>query len=604
MKKICIVIFLFINLFAFNKNDEIIVKPLVFVNTDILNISKEADENSSIIGFYTNGEAIEVLSEHNGWIQTPDGYVSSKLVFSIKSNLNLDKKRVLRVEVNKLFLMETPSVIGDIKGFLTKGQYIYSLGQKGNWTHTPYGYVYSKYLSLKDKKTVKDQIKMLTEEPKLDTKPSTNLQDPIIEFSQQAYMQLEKMKIKKIKFNFETYLSKLLQSSKEYDNSYLNYKLAKLQNLISQDKYNFNFHFQTALGYSRSIPNTGGFTDTSTLNSDLVLSKKLYDGQKSYTYNKKAFLVQRLSELEHLKTKEQVTLLGLDIYTNLLLIQEQIKIQKKVQKYKKSLLNNLDKRSKVLKIVDLDKLAIQNEILDLEKSLINLTQMYKTSNHLFRQSIDLSADGKIILGWFDISQSISNLYNLKKMAMAKNNDVAVSQNQLKLSQADIIMQHSRKDWEINFNTALGIQTQKVKTSTTVTNTHGTAWNTALTFKYPIYQGNDINLNVQRAKIETLKAKNLLNIQQKSILNLIEQKYNEYEQNSKLDTILKKQSKILTRTKEAYKKRYLLGAGPYREFSDEISKHLTNENDSLINSINIRKNFIELSILTGKKIFGK
>ena len=428
--------------------------------------------------------------------------------------------------------------------------------------------------------------------------------DPIIDFSLEAYKQLEKSKIKEIKFNFERYLAQLLQVDKGYDNSYLSHKLTKIKNLILQDKYNFNFYFQGTVGYGRDISDTGGFTNKSTASAELVLTKRLYDGQKKYTYNKQTFLEQRLAELEYLKTKEQLVLLGLDIYTNLLLVQEQIKIQTKIKKYKQSFLDTLDKRAKVLKVVDLNKLNIQNEVLDIEKNLIVLIQAYKTYTHMFRQSIDFTKKGKLVLGWFDVSKSISNLYNLKKMAMAKNSDIAISHNQLKLSQVDIIMQHSRNDWEVDFNSIAGYKKTRTKTDGSKYDTSGTAWDTSLVFKYPIYERNDIKLNVQRAKIQTLQTKNLLNIQQKNILNLIEQKYNEYEQYNKLDIILKKQSKILTHTKEAYKQRYLLGAGTYKEFSEELKKHLDNENDFLINSINIRKSFVELSILTGDRFFGK
>jgi len=463
------------------------------------------------------------------------------------------------------------------------------------------------YLSKRKKTNLK---KSYTKE-KIDIKPPNikkitkekKLQIPFIESN--YYKELvQKKPYKKIKFDFKSYLHRLISKNNYYDNSYIDKQLTKIKNLIAQDRYNFDLSALTTLSYNREILETGGFQTKSSIDTGFVLSKKIYDGQKNYIYTKKPYLENRLSELKYLKAKEQVTLLGLDIYTNLLIVQEQLKIQKKIKKYKEFLLKSLNKREIVLKTINLDKLIIKNEILNIDKNILNLTQLYKSYNHIFRQSIDFSGRGKLVLGWFDTSRLTSNLANLKRMTLLRNNDVLIAENKLKLLEANVVLEDARKDWEVDFLSTVGYNNSKTTTPDNNYRTSGIAWQSSLTFKYPIYQRDDIFLNLQKMKLETLQKKNLLNQAQKNVLNLVENKYNLYRQYNDLNDILNKQSKILEKTNQSFKNRYISGVGSYKDYSLELSKRLENENERLINSINIRKIFIETALISGDEIFGE
>ncbi len=407
-----------------------------------------------------------------------------------------------------------------------------------------------------------------------------------------------------IRYSFEQYISQLLSQDNSYINSYLETKITHIKNINKESRYNFNLDFVTSLSYDKEFLENGVLAYNSNLNSEFIFQKKLYDGQKNSIKTKKTFLEQRLSELNYLKKKEQMIVLGLHIYKNLLILQEQLRIEKRVKKDKKQLLKDITKREKILKKSEIDRLIIENEILNIDKNIISLVQLYKSYIHIFKQTINFNENKKIRLGWIHISKNIANLLNIKKMTLLKNSDILISENILKLSENKIVMESKQKDWEIDFESRIGYRYSQTKTSDTRYESDGMVWQNNITFKYPIFQRDDRSLNIEVAKLETLQKKNLLNQKQKDILNALEERYTQYEQFYKLKTILKQQSKIVQKISKNMKQRYLIGLSSYSEYSREFDKKTNNEKSKLLNNINIISSLIDISLLSGNQIFGK
>lgn len=400
-------------------------------------------------------------------------------------------------------------------------------------------------------------------------------------------------------FHFQQYLAHLFGQNKTIDNALLNEKLQRIKNQIEQDKYNLDFFFSASIALRKDQ----GDSDTppsKTRSKKLALNanKRLYDGKKHLIYNEKPLLENRQKALETLQVKEQLLLLGLDIYTNMLLKQELVTLKQQSHQRKQKILTTISKKHQQNNNNLIDKLSLQSDIYDSQKGMTTLTMDHKTADKLFRQSADLKSANKIELSWLHTKTNFKNLADIKKRAIAKNTRIAIEENKFKLNQTDILMQHKRHDWEIDFRSSYGYSNEFSDIDKL---TQGKDWGIGLAFKYPIYLRNDISLHVRRAKIEAMQSKNTLTTEQKIVFNLIETRYNQLQAINAIIKLLQKQRHLLRQRENILKFRYLASLADYSTFADAVTKRQSVDEEYIVSLIDKSKLDIELSVLMGSNI---
>ncbi|PNT92672.1 SH3 domain-containing C40 family peptidase [Clostridium thermosuccinogenes] len=163
----------FVSELAVAVNSKTEIKEIAIVNTDVLNIRKEASTSSPVTGQLKRGEKVGILGSSGNWrkIKTSGGtvgwvyyeYLSDKAAESTASTLAAtaaqeSKKTAATgtayVTADVLNLRSDASTAASIKGKLKQGEKVSVLGTSGDWTKVKTsggttGWVYSEYITNK-----------------------------------------------------------------------------------------------------------------------------------------------------------------------------------------------------------------------------------------------------------------------------------------------------------------------------------------------------------------------------------------------------------------------------------------------------------------------
>lgn len=123
-----------------------------------LNVRSKPNTSSSILGSYKKGDAVQVVSKHDGWFQVDfngkQGYCHGGYLDFGKgdeSATTLENTMNDMVTTAPLNVRDRPSTKGKIIGSFKKGETVKVLGQEGDWVKVKYksttGYSHVDYLN-------------------------------------------------------------------------------------------------------------------------------------------------------------------------------------------------------------------------------------------------------------------------------------------------------------------------------------------------------------------------------------------------------------------------------------------------------------------------
>ena len=133
-------------------------KVTYMYTTAPLNVRSKPNTGSSILGSYKKGEAVQVVSKHDGWFQVDfngkQGYCHGGYLDFGKgdeSNTTLENTMNDMVTTAPLNVRDRPSTKGKIIGSFKKGETVKVLDQEGSWVKVKYksttGYSHVDYLN-------------------------------------------------------------------------------------------------------------------------------------------------------------------------------------------------------------------------------------------------------------------------------------------------------------------------------------------------------------------------------------------------------------------------------------------------------------------------
>jgi len=407
--------------------------------------------------------------------------------------------------------------------------------------------------------------------------------------------------------SFKRYVDVLFESNEKAHEIFYQKKIDYILDEIKKDKYNFDVYASGYLRTGSSIsaqsgnaPNVNG--DYTGAGVSLHVNKILYDGGYRLTNGAYDILYKRLADINELNAKDRLVIFGVSIYSNLYISQEELRILKKILKQQKLVTNIIKQGYKEGKYSPLDLIDSKNDLLNLQRSVLNMEYQYLNSDYILRHSIKSRSQKPYQLYPMSIKLNLDSLKLLQEEAIAHSGVLAKVSNLLKLKEADLLFQKRRRIPEFRFDSYAGYGLSTNKIFNLDSPGHGAFWELGLSFKLPIYNRNDINLNTQKERLNVLKQKEALSFGQRAILIQVEKSYNEIQRTKKQIDIIKEQLSLQKHKLKIAKERYFTGISPYRAYSDAIKGFLNYERQLLSMQQKSKQEISILSILVGKRDF--
>ncbi len=407
--------------------------------------------------------------------------------------------------------------------------------------------------------------------------------------------------------NFKRYIDVLFESNDKAHEIFYQKKIDYILSEIKKDKYNFDVYANGYLITGSSISAQSG--NTPNINGDytgagvsLHANKILYDGGYGLVNNAYDILYKRLADIDELNAKDRLIIFGASIYSNLYISQEELGILKKILKQQIFVTNIIKHGYKKGKNSPLDLIDSKNDLLNLRRSVLNMKYQYLNNDFILRHSIKSRSKKPYQLYPMSVKLNIDSLKLLQKEAIAHSGVLAKESNLLNLKQVDLLFQKRRRIPELRFDSYIGYGLSKDKIFNLSSPGSGAFWELGLNFKLPIYNRNDINLNVQKERLNILKQKEVLSAGQRAILVQVEKSYNEIQRTKKQIDIIKEQLSLQNHKLKIAKERYFAGVSPYGAYSNAIKGFLNYESQLLSMQQKYKQEISILSILVGKRDF--
>ncbi len=403
-------------------------------------------------------------------------------------------------------------------------------------------------------------------------------------------------------FTLESYINKLLKEDLEFKNTNLESKVILLNSLIEQNRYNPDIYLsgdiqaQKTLDMSRFRPSPE-FQALAKINFNM----RLYDAQRSNYMNSRKDIFKKLSSLKIIDAKTQLQLLGVEIYTDLLQIQQTIKRYNILLKYQLDITDIALKRaSKGLGGI-YDKTQAENDLINIKLRLSDLKELLIQKEYIFRQSINLESGAPIKLLKIKYKKFSTSLMQLQEKALANNSLLHVLKKQYELSQNDVVTEADRDGISIDWTSHYGFGHAKQIDSPYRTN-DGDDWSVLLSMKYPLYERDDIAMQVQEKKIKALQAKNTLEIQTRTLSRTINRLYNALEKHNIKNRLYAKQKEVLLERSTISYNRFKEALETYKSYSDSLRDMAISDESYILNNILVDRTTLEIYILSGENIF--
>ena len=140
------------------KVEDIKKGQVVNVNSNV-RIRENANEDSQIMGYLTNGQEVEIIGETDGWYQIKSNDVKGYIKFDyikVLSDTNIVTGTVVNISTT-LSVRETSDVLGKELAKLTNGTKLIVIGEEDSWYKIKYenlvGYVYKDYVKVNKENT-------------------------------------------------------------------------------------------------------------------------------------------------------------------------------------------------------------------------------------------------------------------------------------------------------------------------------------------------------------------------------------------------------------------------------------------------------------------
>ncbi|MDD5202622.1 MAG: TolC family protein [Sulfurimonas sp.] len=233
---------------------------------------------------------------------------------------------------------------------------------------------------------------------------------------------------------------------------------------------------------------------------------------------------------------------------------------------------------------------------------MRLKQIHLHNDYILRHSIESKSTKPYMLSAPKVNLDMTSLPNIEKEALTNSSDVAIESNILKVKKADLLFQKRRFYPEVRFNSHLGYGMGNLDTFDLSNSGNGDYWDFGLTFKMPIYNRNDINLNEEKEEYEIMKQKSVLSSKQREILIQVDNYYGNINRINEERNILQEQNELMDKKLTVSKEQFVSGLAEYRDYANAMRDYLDYTNQYMQMEQQYIQSVSILSILIGKKEF--
>ena len=410
--------------------------------------------------------------------------------------------------------------------------------------------------------------------------------------------------------DFKNYIAALFQYNENAKELFYQKKIDYLLNEIQKDKYGFDVFLD---GYAR----TGSYISTQQTNlptaqpssfdesgvgAAINANKLLYDGQYTLINKNYDVLNKRLANIKALNAKEKLLLFGLNIYSNLFITQEKLKLFQEIYNKQAQMQKSIEKAYNLGAASTLNYIDSKNDLFDLKKAILSLTYEHLHNEYILRHSIKAKGEKKYTLMPEKINFAFDSLKDLQKQAIQNSSDIALESNKLKINETDLSAQKRRYYPTVNFNSYLGYgSANDVLFFKNFNNTgFSSYWELGLRINIPLYNRGDIIFNKEKELHSVLLQKNVLSLKTREILTEVERSYHTVEMIQQQQGILQEQITLLYKKVEIAAKLYHAGSVQYRDYSDAVKNYLEYKSQAIDLKQRYTKEMFLLAVLIGKR----
>lgn len=400
-------------------------------------------------------------------------------------------------------------------------------------------------------------------------------------------------------YSYTNYFKRLLKEDENVENSYYTNELAKIDQLIREDRYNSNV-FLTASSAITTNYAAAQKTQSHDTSINLNWQYRLYDGQKTYVYDQIKKITEQGAQISYEDAKNNLAILGSDLYGNLLFSQTILNVYKSLYNSQQNLYDIIYQNRKNGLATVVDEIDAKYDLIQLEKQVLSYEVLHSRNTFILKQSINSKSNKPIFITPMNISGSNHSNEEEKMLLLHNNPTIALAQNTLKNNKVLILNEASKRGASVDLSASSGYTWSK-DLVTNITNS-GTGWNAAISVNIPIYTRNDVYLNEQRAKVVSLQSKNDLVVTTKAALDAWDNHKKTTQQLSQINSMLRIQLKGQKEKLAIIRKQYLEGKADYREYADALNRISIVSVDLVNNIISSEKEKLLGNYLLGKKIY--
>ena len=406
--------------------------------------------------------------------------------------------------------------------------------------------------------------------------------------------------------SFKKYISTLLSSNDKVKEIFYKKRVDYILQEIKKDRYNFDVYIDGYLRTGSSIsaqsgnaPNVNG--EYSGAGVAIHANKLLYDGGYNLIKHTYDILYKRLADIDAINAKNSLLLLGVSIYSNYYISQEELKIYKKIYDKQKSIVTFIKEGYKNGKNSPIDLIDARNDLFNLKRTILNLRYGLLDNDFILRHSIKAKSKKPYKLSVSDIKFKLESLSIIQKEALVHSGLIARESNRLKIKETDLLFQLRRRYPTFRFHSYLGYGLSTNKSFDLSNPGKGAFWEVGLDFKLPIYNRDDINLKEERERLNILKQKSIMSQKARDILIKVEQNYNLILKLKREIKIVLNQLSLMKQKLKISKVRYMNGISPYRDYSTAFKGYLLYQDQLIKLKESLKRNIILLNIFIGKKV---
>ncbi len=405
--------------------------------------------------------------------------------------------------------------------------------------------------------------------------------------------------------DFNRYLEKLLREDEKTKNTYYETKLAEINSLISQDRYNSDIEFNTDAGARHTKDIDGTLTRDIRLTARLGWTKRLYDGQKHYIYRQNEILTERDAQLRYKRAKEQLALTGATLYDNCIYSQYAVKVYEQFLKSQQHTYEIVHNRVMIGLASPADEIDAKNDLLKMKKQLITQRFLHKRDLYLFKSSINYDSEKSLYFNWWNPPQKVEDngVSDNATLFFHKNPDLAIADNQSKLKDLGYLMQKGlyKPAVEAYAGIGAGYGRNGIISDATSFNDSNT-WNLGIRLNLPIYRRNDIYLNMQKAKLNAIIAKNSRKLAFKTQRNRFSITDDEIDLYGSRYRLLENLYKGLVKKMDIVLSKYFEGKAFYRDYSDALNAASTTALQMASDRLRLQERLLYQHYLVGNTLY--